>query len=50
MQKNKSFSEAINQALHECLKKDKKTICYGLGVGDPKEIFGTTKNWIRFQQ
>jgi pyruvate dehydrogenase E1 component beta subunit len=40
----KTFSEAINEALAYCLKKNKNTLCYGLGVGDPKEIFNTTKN------
>lgn len=47
MQKVKLFSQAINEALYECLKEDKKTICFGLGIGDPKEIFGTTKNLVK---
>ena len=47
MQKDKLFSEAINEALFECLKEDNKTICFGLGIGDPKEIFGTTKNLVK---
>jgi len=38
------FSEAINDALIESMTLDKKVICYGLGVDDPKRIFGTTKN------
>ena len=37
------FSEAINDALIESMKLDNKVICYGLGVDDPKRIFGTTK-------
>jgi acetoin:2,6-dichlorophenolindophenol oxidoreductase subunit beta len=41
---NKSFSEAINEALEFSMKKDKNLICYGLGITDPKNIFGTTKN------
>jgi pyruvate dehydrogenase E1 component beta subunit len=40
----KTYAEAINEALHESLKKDKNLICYGMGVGDPKEVFNTTKN------
>ena len=36
------FSEAINKALDIALERDPKTICYGLGVDDPKRIFGTT--------
>ena len=41
--KNKiSFVHAINQALFQFLKKDKKLIVVGLGVDDPKGVFGTT--------
>ncbi len=36
------FYQAINQALHYCMKKDKRVICFGLGATDPKHIFGTT--------
>jgi len=39
-----TFSEAINDALHVAMKKDKKMICYGLGVTDPKNVFSTTLN------
>ncbi len=44
--KNKkiNFIESINQALSMSMKKDKNVICYGLGVTDPKKIFGSTKN------
>jgi pyruvate dehydrogenase E1 component beta subunit len=38
------FSEIINLTLKEVLKKNKKVICYGLGINDPKGIFGTTKD------
>ena len=37
-----SFSKAINQALSYSLDKDKNLVCFGLGVTDPKGIFGTT--------
>ena len=40
----KTMVEAINQALVISMKKDKQMICYGLGINDPKAIFGTTKN------
>jgi pyruvate/2-oxoglutarate/acetoin dehydrogenase E1 component len=40
----KSFSEIINLTLINLMKKDKSIICYGLGIDDPKNIFGTTKN------
>jgi pyruvate/2-oxoglutarate/acetoin dehydrogenase E1 component len=39
-----SFAEAINFAISRAMTKDKNMICYGLGVTDPKSIFGTTKN------
>ena len=39
----KSF-EAINEALVMCMKRNKNVILIGLGVDDPKGIFGTTKN------
>ncbi|MCD4676449.1 MAG: alpha-ketoacid dehydrogenase subunit beta [Desulfobacula sp.] len=38
-----SFADAINEALHIAMTIDKNVICYGLGVDDPKRIFGTTK-------
>ena len=38
-----NFSEAINEALFQAMLKNKKTICFGLGVDDPKRIFGTTQ-------
>ena len=39
-----TFSEAINEALSQKMAKDKNVILLGLGVDDPKGIFGTTKN------
>jgi len=39
-----TFTEAVNDALHIAMKKDKKMICYGLGVTDPKRVFSTTLN------
>jgi acetoin:2,6-dichlorophenolindophenol oxidoreductase subunit beta len=38
------FTEAINDAMHLALKLDPKVLCYGLGVDDPKRIFGTTSD------
>lgn len=37
-----TFAKAINDALHVAMKSDSRVLCFGLGVGDPKEIFGTT--------
>lgn len=36
--------EAINEALLMSMKKNKNVVLIGLGVDDPKGIFGTTKN------
>ena len=39
-----TFSQAINQAFIDSMKVDNKVICMGLGVPDPKGVFGTTLN------
>ncbi len=36
------FHEAINQAIKQSIQKDNKVIHCGLGVDDPKGVFGTT--------
>jgi len=38
----KKYSEAINEALSTAMEIDESVICYGLGVPDPKGVFGTT--------
>ena len=38
-----SFADAINEAISISMQRDKKTLLMGLGVDDPKGIFGTTK-------
>ena len=38
------FTELINATLIEQMKKNKNIVCFGLGIDDPKRIFGTTKN------
>ena len=38
------FYEAINESLSQSMKKDKNVIVMGLGVDDPKGVFGTTLN------
>ena len=38
----KNFSTAINEAIHQAMEIDESVICYGLGVTDPKTVFGTT--------
>ena len=37
-----TFAKAINEALTEAMTIDPDVICYGLGVPDPKGVFGTT--------
>ena len=37
-----TFAEAIRDALHVALANDPAVICFGLGVDDPKGVFGTT--------
>jgi acetoin:2,6-dichlorophenolindophenol oxidoreductase subunit beta len=37
-----TFAKAINEALAEAMRLDPDVICYGLGVPDPKGVFGTT--------
>jgi len=39
-----TFAQAINDALMIAMKIDPTMFCYGLGISDPKTIFGTTKN------
>ena len=40
----KNFATAINEAIHQAMEIDESVICYGLGVTDPKAVFGTTAN------
>jgi acetoin:2,6-dichlorophenolindophenol oxidoreductase subunit beta len=40
----KNFATAINEAIHQTMEIDESVICYGLGVTDPKTVFGTTAN------
>ncbi len=48
MNKNINYIEAINNALIKIMKTNKKVICFGLGINDPKNIFGSTKNLLKF--
>lgn len=43
----KNFVAAINEAIHQAMDIDESVICYGLGVTDPKTVFGTTANLER---
>ncbi len=44
-----TFAKAINEALFTAMELDSAVICYGLGVDDPKGVFGTTlglRDWF----
>lgn len=43
MSRTITYVQAVNEAIHEAMAADPTVICYGLGVDDPKAIFGTTK-------
>ncbi len=45
--KEMTFVQAVNEALHLSMERDQNVICYGLGVTDPKEIFGTTDGLLK---
>tara|TARA_B100000315_G_C14593809_1_gene597495 strand:+ start:5058 stop:6113 length:1056 start_codon:yes stop_codon:yes gene_type:complete len=40
--RNRTYAQAINEALAIALEIDNSVICYGLGVPDPKGVFSTT--------
>lgn len=42
MNRTLTFAHAINEALAQAMEMDESVICYGLGVPDPKGVFGTT--------
>ena len=42
--RNLFVHQAINESLRLSMKKNKNVIMIGLGVNDPKGIFGTTKD------
>ena len=44
MRKKLTFAKAINASIEAAIKKDKKVVLIGLGVDDPKGVFGTTLN------
>ena len=44
MKREINFSESIKEALEQTLARDKSVIIMGLGVDDPKGVFGTTLN------
>jgi pyruvate/2-oxoglutarate/acetoin dehydrogenase E1 component len=43
LSKKITYIQAINDAMHLAMDLDHNVICFGLGVDDPKTIFGSTK-------
>ena len=43
-----TYAQAINDAMHQAMADDPSVICYGLGVGDPKAVFGSRRTQERF--
>ena len=39
---NTTYAQAINLALTEEMRRNKKLVCFGLGVNDSLKFFGTT--------
>ncbi len=39
---NYNYTKSINLALHENMKLNSRSVCIGLGINDPKRIFGTS--------
>lgn len=42
MSQTLTYAQAVQQAMDQAMEQCKDVICYGLGVDDPKRIFGTT--------
>lgn len=42
MTRQLTFANAIHEAMHQSMAADDNVIAYGLGINDPKSIFGTT--------
>jgi len=41
-----TYAQAINEGIEEAMTCDPSVICYGLGVTDPKAVFGTTSGLL----
>jgi len=42
----RTYTMAVNMALHLAMEKDNKLVAFGLGINDPKRIFGTTSGLV----
>ena len=46
MKRKLKFNQAINEAIYQAMKSDKKIVCYGLGVTDPRRVFYSTERLV----
>lgn len=46
MSRRLSFAQAVNEAVDLGMARDENVLCFGLGVDDPKRIFGTTTGLV----
>ena len=46
MKRKIKFNQAINEAIYQAMDSDKKIVCYGLGVTDPRRVFYTTEKLV----
>ena len=42
----RTYTQAVNTALHLAMGKDNRLVAFGLGINDPKRIFGTTSGLV----
>lgn len=46
MSRHLSYAQAINEATMIAMERDPRMLCFGLGMDDPKRIFGTTDGLV----
>lgn len=46
MHKTVTGAEAVNHAIAQVMRADRKVVTYGLGVNDPSKVFGTTQGLL----
>ena len=46
MNRKLKFNQAINEAIYQAMKSDRKVVCFGLGVTDPRRVFYSTEKLV----
>ena len=46
MNRKLKFNQAINEAIYQAMKSDRKVVCFGLGVTDPRRVFYSTERLV----